>query len=72
MQPENYQKAKHEIKSHGAHDSVFYRNGQPIFMAIKCPDEKSENSNIVILKKIERIDGSDVIRALMAMMFGGK
>lgn len=65
--PTNYKKATHSYEQHGKNNKVAYRNGDPLFMILECPDKGHESDNVVILRKIKHIGIEDIIGAI----FGG-
>lgn len=66
--PTEYKKAVHSLEKYNDTNRLAYRNGEPLFMILDCPEKGHADSNVVILKKIKNIEMNDVLSALMAML----
>lgn len=66
--PIDYKKAIHSLEKYNESNRLAYRNGEPLFIILDCPEKDHADSNVVILKKIKVVDP---LEAILGLIFGG-
>ncbi len=70
--PKDYKKVTHSFEPYGNNDKVVYRNGEPVFVLMECPDKDHEAANVMVLSKVKKLESSDAISALLSMLLSGR